>query len=208
MTTATNKDLHTYTTSSAPGLILPQKAGNRLWGPMLLMALMGFAVAFGLAIWRSSVVDAGTDPDLAAALGQWVPAAMFFGFAAVFAAISFAITRILGVFRLGGGGIQEAAGGDVKTLKMPATGKGFIAFMMMGMMVLLAAVVLHIIAGFAINGGDVAADTAEQWSIWLEAARRFGAAVYLFAIGLGLATIIQVLRFQSTRLRELVAARS
>jgi hypothetical protein len=59
---------------------------------------------------------------------------MAIGFAAVFAAISFAIARILGAFRKGGGDVQEAAGTEVRTLKMPLTAKLFIAVMAMGMM--------------------------------------------------------------------------
>ena len=43
----------------------------------------------------------------------------------------------------------------------------------------------------------------EQWAIWLEGVRRFGTALYLFAIALGLGTIIHVLRFQAIRIREL-----
>jgi len=37
----------------------------------------------------------------------------------------------------------------------------------------------------------------------LEGIRRFGTVLYLFAIALGLGTIIHVLRFQAIRIREL-----
>lgn len=74
------------------------------------------------------------------------------------------------------------------------------------MMIILGAVVLHIVAGVAIAGGSTwALANSEQWSTWLEGARRFGVALYLFAIALGLATIIQVLRFQAVRIREVAA---
>jgi len=202
MTTATINDFTTETTSKAPDRIMPQKAGDKLWRPMFIMALMGFAVGMILAIVRSNLVSAGDDPLQVAALGQYIPAAMFFGFAAVFGAISFAIAKILGEFRVGGGSVQEAVGGDVKTLKMPGTAKAFIVLMAMAMMIILAAVVLHVVAGINIGAGDWTEIQAEQWTIWLEAARRFGTVLYLFAIMLGLVTIAKVIRYQTFRLRQ------
>jgi hypothetical protein len=207
MTTLSINDFNTETTAAAPDRIMPQKAGNTLWRPMFVMALMGFAIGFILAIVRSSMISAGDDPLQIAAYGQYVAAAMFFGFAAVFAAISFAIAKILGEFRVGGGSVQEAAHSDVKTLKMPGTAKAFIGLMAMAMMIILAAVVLHVVAGVNIAAGDWSAVQAEQWTIWLEAARRFGVVLYLLAITLGLVTIAKVIRFQTFRLRE-VADRS
>jgi len=164
--------------------------------------LVAFAVGFILAIVRASMISTGDDPLQIAAFGQYIPAAMFFGFAAVFAAISFAIAKILGEFRVGGGSVQEAVGGDVRTLRMPGTAKAFIGLMAMAMMILLAAVVLHVIAGVSIAAGDWSAVTAEQWTIWLEAARRFGVVLYLFSITLGLVTIAKVIRFQTFRIRQ------
>ena len=202
MTTATINDYSTETTTKAPDRIMPQKAGNTLWRPMLIMALMGFAVGMVLAIVRSNELSTGGDPLQIAALGQYIPAAMFFGFATVFAAISFAIAKILGEFRVGGGSVQEAVGGDVRTLKMPVTAKGFIVLMAMAMMIILAAVSLHIVAGVSIGAGDWTAVQAEQWTIWLEAARRFGVVLYLFAITLGLVTIAKVIRYQTFRIRQ------
>lgn len=202
MTTATINDFSTETTSNAPDRIMPQKAGNTLWRPMLVMALMGFAVGMILAIVRSNELSTGGDPLQIAALSQYIPAATFLGFAAVFAAISFAIAKILGEFRVGGGSVQEAAGGDVRTLKVPGTAKGFIVLMAMAMMIILAAVILHIVAGVSIGAGDWTAVQAEQWTIWLEAARRFGVVLYLFAITLGLVTIAKVIRYQTFRIRQ------
>jgi hypothetical protein len=202
MTTLTIDDFTTETTAHTPDRILPQKAGKALWAPMFAMSLVGFAVGIGLAIARSNMISNGDDPLQIAAYGQYIPAAMFFGFAMVFAAISFAIAKILGEFRVGGGSVQEAAHSAVKTLKMPGTAKAFLGGMMMAMMIILAAVVLHVLAGIAIAGGGVDAILAEQWTIWLEAARRFGTALYLFSITLGLTTIVKVIQFQSFRIRE------
>jgi hypothetical protein len=74
--------------------------------------------------------------------------------------------------------------------------------MMMAMMIILTAVVLHVFAGIAIADGGVDAVLAEQWTIWLEAARRFGTILYLFSIMLGLITIVKVIQFQSFRIRQ------
>lgn len=202
MTTLSINDFTTESFKHAPGRNLPQKAGKALWAPMFVMAFMGFAGGFILAMIRANLVSTGGDPLQITAFGHYVPAAMFFGFAFVFAAISFAIAKILGEFRVGGGSIQEAAHSDVTTLKMPTSGRAFIVIMAMAMMIILAAVVLHVLAGISIANGDVAAATAEQWTIWLEAARRFGVALYLFSITLGLVTIATVIRFQTFRIRQ------
>jgi hypothetical protein len=128
---------------------------------------------------------------------------MFVGFAGVFAAISFAIARILGVFRDGGGRVQETLGVRVHTLKMPTTAKAFIGRMMMAMMAILVAVVVHFITAAGTAAGTISLADSETAAIVLEAVRRLGVAVYLVAIALGLASITTVLRFQAIRLREL-----
>ncbi len=211
MATATaryRKDFDVTVTRDALAPNLPQRIGTVLWAPMLLMALMAFPLALILAIARANLIAQGSQPALVAALGQYVPAAMFLGFASVFAAISFAIARILGVLRTGGGRIQAAAGRTVQTLQMPFTAKAFIVLMVMAMMILLFAVVAHVaLAGrvaAAVAAGDATTVAMIQvWATWLEGLRRFGAATYLLSISLGLATIFQVLGFQSIRLREL-----
>ena len=86
------------------GLNLPQRMGKRLWLPMFLMGIMAFPVAAILGIVRAAAVDDG-DLGRAAALAHVVPGVMFIGFLAVFSAIVFAIARILGAFREGGGGV-------------------------------------------------------------------------------------------------------
>ena len=190
------------------GRNIPQTAGRALWLPMFVMAIMAFPIGLGLSIWRASLIADGSSPDTVAALGQFVPAVMFFGFLAVFSAIAFAIARILGEFRKGGGEVQELAShGGVQTLAMPGTAKAFIGVMAMGMMVLMAAIVGHVAAGIALAGGSTyAAANQAEWSLWLGAGHRFGVSLYLFSILLGLATIVSVLRFQAVRIREVAAA--
>ena len=136
---------------------LPQRLGVKLWIPMLVMAVMAFPVAFILGAIRADLLANGTttqDAANAAALGQYVPAAMFLGFASVFAAIVFAIARILGALRTGGGQVQEATGRRVLTLRTPATAKAMIVLMMMAMMMLLFAVVVHVVLGIGCSMGS------------------------------------------------------
>ena len=195
----------------APGLNLPQRMGRALWVPMLLMGVMAYPVAVILGAVRANLMANGTttsDAATAAALGQYTTAVMFLGFASIFAAIVFAIARILGAFRTGGGGVQQTSGRRVLTLAMPATAKAMVGLMMMGMMMLLFAVVVHVILGInvstaVLNGDGESVTTIQSWSTWIEGVRRLGVAVYLVSIALGLATIVQVLRFQSARIREL-----
>jgi len=187
------------------GRNLPQRLGRVLWAPMLLMALMGFAAGFVVAILRANEVADGGSADTIEAMRHVVAGLMFIGFAAVFAAISFAIARILGEFRKGGGDLQEAVGGSVETLKMPVTAKAFIALMMMAMMAILAAVVLHFVFAADVEATEASLATSEERFLVLEAVRRVGVGMYLFSILLGLATIIQVLRFQAQRIRAVAS---
>lgn len=211
MSRPTRKDFDVIESERPLGPNLPQRIGRLLWAPMLAMGLMAFPVALALALVRASYVAGGTDAPAVAALGQFVPAAMFLGFASVFAAISFAIARILGVLRVGGGQVQAACARRCQTLRMPITGHIFIGLMATAMMALLGAVAAHVVLGFAVATALAANDAATvtaiaSWSEILEAVRRLGASTYLLSIAFGLATIVKVLTFQSVRIRELPAA--
>lgn len=188
------------------GFNFVQSLGKYLWLPMWLMAIMAFPIALILGIVRAGLVAQGTQPATAAAFGHFVPAAMFLGFASVLAAVSFAIARILGELRAGGGQVQECCGRAVHTLVMPPTAWLFLILMMMGMMAILFAVVAHVVIGANILNAPsdkAVLQTADTWAEWLEGLRRLGAATYLLAISLGLATIFRVLGFQATRMRQL-----
>jgi hypothetical protein len=179
--------------------------GTKLWAPMWVMALMLFAVGFITALVRAQTVADGGSESTIAALGHVVPGLTFLGFAAVFAAISFAIARVLGVFRSGGGQVQEAIGVEVKTLEMPVTAKLFMAGMMMAMMALVIASIVHFVVAAGVSAGTTSLASSETAAITLEAVRRTGVALYLVSIAVGLATIPTVLRFQTARLSELGA---
>ncbi len=203
-----------------PGLTLPQTVGGRLWAPMAVMGIMLLATAFALAITRGQLsVDLSEEftPVRKAnfeALGQLVPGFMFLGFAMIFAGISFAIARILGIFRTGGGMVQQGIGKGIKTPLMPATVKIFLAGMMMAMMILIFAFAGHIYAAVQAHGAWISATgpsapdapflgRAETWGTWLEALRRFGVGLYLVSIAFGLATIIKAIGFLTLRMKEL-----
>jgi len=195
---------HAVESKHSLGYNVPQKAGRRLWLPMFIMALMGWTVGIILAI-----VEAATDRsdlDTLQNLSHLVPAFMFVGFLGVFSAITFAIARILGEFRRGGGEVQETAGSEVQTLEMPGTAKAMLGFMMMGMMVMLAGIITNFVGAAAFTG--VPADFVDSTSTAAAASglRRMGVALYLTGIAFGLGTIIEVLRFQAIRIREVAVA--
>ena len=198
------------TSTHSLGLNKPQQVGRRLWLPMFAMALMAFAVGFIVSLVQAGELsdNAGVINDTSEALRHLKAAFMFLGFASVFAAISFAIARILGAFRAGGGEVQETVGGPVHTLKMPVSAKIFLGGMMMAMMLILIPVILHFVFAADVSDTVSSLEDSEERFIVLEGIRRLGVAVYLFAIAFGLATIIKVLRFQAIRVRELASNRN
>ncbi len=211
-----------YTETDTPqGRLLPQTLGHYLWLPMTVMGIMLVFTAFGMGIARSQLsVDlseefTGLRQANFATLGQLIPGFMFLGFAMILAGISFAIARILGAFRVGGGIVQEAIGKGIKTPVMPITAWIFLGGMMMAMMLLVFTFVGHIYAATqahdawinatasGVAGNEAALGRAETWGTWLEGVRRFGVGLFLLSITFGLATIIKIIRFQTLRIKEL-----
>ncbi len=192
-------------TQSNPGLNFSQKMGKTLWLPMFLMGIMAFTAAVTLgAIRGAAIADGADEANTAAILGQIVPAVQFIGFMSVFSTIVFAIAQILGAFREGGGGVQQTSGRRVLTLVMPTTAWAMLMLMMMGMMMLLFAISAHIVLAFVVDDASLSTlRDVETWSTWLEGLRRFGVATYLLSFALGLFTIVNVIRLQSRRIREL-----
>ena len=189
------------------GFTLPQRMGGTLWAPMLAMSLMAFAVALILGIVRANVV--ATSPGNAVQLLQLqhvTAGIMFLGFTAVLSAIAFAIARILGTFRDGGGTLQQATTGHVLTLRMPPTAKAMIALMMMGMMAIIVAVIGHLVTAAGTTSANLT--SSQQLFHGWEIVRRIGISLHLVAIAFGLITIVQVLRFQAVRIGELAAQRT
>ncbi|MCH7580067.1 MAG: hypothetical protein IIC91_02950 [Chloroflexi bacterium] len=208
-------------TDTPKGLLLPQKMGSILWAPMTIMGIMLVFAAFGMAIARAQLAVDLSEEFTALrianfeTIGQLIPGFMFLGFGMIFAGISFAIARILGVFREGGGLVQEAVGKGIKTPDMPITAWIFLMGMMMAMMVLIFTFAGHIYAATQVHdawinatssgiaGDQAALGRAETWGTWLEGLRLFAVGLFLTSIAFGLATIIKVIRFQSLRMKEL-----
>lgn len=99
--------------------------------------------------------------------------------------------------------MQEPVRRSVQALRMPLTAMAFLA--PMAMMTILAAVVLHFVFAADVENAASSLTQAEDRFVVLEAIRQIGVATYLFAITLGLATIVHVVRFESVRIRELAA---
>ena len=189
------------------GLNKPQAMGTKLWRPMFLMGLMGLIAAVILAGVRSSIIgDADpSDADTIETLRHLVTGTMFLGFTAILAAISFAIARILGVFRVGGSQVQSDVSETVESLHMPRSGRAFIALMMMGMMAVGAGAISNIVVGLNVPSlAEADLITSQQWYVFSSGLRRIGVALYLTGITLGLVTIMRVIRFQAVRIRQLV----
>ena len=90
---------------------------------------------------------------------------------------------------------------------MPVKAWLFIAIMVIAMMTILIASILHFAFAADVEATEASLADSEQRLLVFEAVRRIGVGMYLFSILLGLGTIIQVLRFQSVRIRELATAR-
>ncbi|MGH3443399.1 MAG: hypothetical protein ACRDUY_15415 [Nitriliruptorales bacterium] len=190
------------------GYNFPQRMADRLWAPMFVMGVMGLAAGLVAAFVRAGIMSSDPGDAVRLAQLQHVTAGLsFIGFLGVFSGIVFAIARILGAFRKGGGEVQEAVVPHVQTLKMPTTAKAMIALMAMGMMAILVPVILHFVVAAGVTSSEADLVRSEQWFVAIEGVRRLGIALYLVAIALGLATIVHVLRFQAVRILELVRER-
>ncbi len=183
--------------TSEPNELPIHKVAKTMWAPMLAMGYM--LVVAGLVasiVWAANI---GTDLRTATGASAWTQGLQFLGEALVLAAISFLLASILRGLRQGGGQVQQALGVPVQTLKMPATAKGFIALMMLGVMVALAQFIGYI----TVTTFDDAARVA-TWFAFLGPLREFSLALLLSGIVLGLATIGKVLGFQFWRIRSII----
>lgn len=201
-----SSDFKVNVSTQSPGYSSPQKLGRRLWAPMWLMAIAAFPAAFIVGLVRSAAISEGAAETSILSLHHTQAGIMFIGFATAFAAISFAIARILGEFRKGGGEVQALVSTEVVTVKPTPSAKVFILGMMMAMVAILAASLVHFAWAARLSGGAVSLSAGEEAFVILEAVRRLGVAVYLVSIMSGLVTIGRVLHFQAVRIRELAAS--
>ncbi len=182
--------------AATPKPLLIHRMARRMWAPMLAMGTM--AVVAGLVtsfVW-STKVSGGTNQ----AAQAWTQGLQFLGEGFLLAGIAFLLGTILAGLREGGGEVQESLGVTVRTLKMPLTVKLFVGFMMLGVMVSVFQFVAYIVA--ATGDGGL---TFASWSAWLGPTREVGLGLIVAGIVLALVTIGDVLAFQFSRVREIVA---
>lgn len=185
--------------ATAPGPLPIHRMARTMWAPMLAMGVMalvaGTVVSF---VWSANVTDGAA--DTVRSLSAWTQGLQFLGEGMLLAGISFLLGSILASLREGGGTVQESLGITVKTLKMPATAKVFVALMMLGLMVSIAQFVLYLVAA-----GAGSAQSFAAWSAWLGPFRELGLGLLLAGIVMALVTIGNVLGFQFDRIKEIIA---
>ncbi len=217
-----------------------QKMAALMWAPMLLMGLMIVFASLGLSVAKASfasdyfgvekVIREGADASLIdkrqfiESVNVWLPGFQLLGIGFILSAITFSLANILGVFRAGGVGLQKAFGAEPQTLTPPITAKLFPMFMMMGLMILIANLIIAGVIGaiaWDVYGNSVAEINAAQpgssllgdqgtvnsYKTWLEPFKFVGLATILVGISLAVHTILQVIRFQGQRIRELAVGR-
>ena len=204
-----------------------------MWALMLLMGFM--MVVIGLAV---GIVNSVTTADYfeadkltrdTAATGStlaldrvwmegitaWLPGFKFLGMGLILSGITFAVATILGTLRNLGYQVQTALNRPVVLPKTPGEARIFPLFMMMGLMVLMATLVVSIVlsqqvgdffnhsialeldpapAGSALLSqlGTIKAEAA-----WLAPLKFLGLGLIMTGIGFALAAITKVLRAQA-----------
>ena len=211
----------------------------KMWMPFIAIGfaivLISFAVGLKISFTAGDyyAVDkvtreaAGTGSPLA---GQkawiestkvWLPAFKFLGVGMLLGGVSLLLATILSALRDGGGQVQKALGVDVRRMEPPMTAKLFPWLMILGMIVLIAALAIGIVIaklsfGYwdhsIVDNLDPATKgllkdlrAISRFTIWLEPFKFVGLALMLSSIGLALATVARALRWQTDRMREMLS---
>jgi len=203
-----------------------------LMGLMVIAASLGLSIAkaaavsdyFGLpqGVREAANASAGVidDRQFIESTNVWLPGFQLLGIGLILAAITFSLANILGVFRAGGVRIQQAFGHEAQSLTPPITARLFPMLMMMGLMILIVNLIISaIIGGLAwdVYGHSVAEinaaepgsgllddlSTVNTYKAWLTPFKFVGIAFILVGISFAVHTILQVIRFQGQRIREL-----
>ena len=216
-----------------------QAMAGKMWIPFIGMGFMIVVIAFIVGLVNSAAAadyftaskavreaaDRGSDLATQKAFIEstkvWLPTFKFLGLGLLLGGVTFLLATILGALRVGGGRVQEALGAEVKIIKPPVTANLFPMLMMMGTMVLMAALVIGVVLAtlsYDYWNHSIATElnpakttlladlgTINAVKLWLEPLKFVGMAMLLTGIGLALATIIRVLRWQANRLWEILA---
>lgn len=206
-----------------------------LMGLMVVFAALGVSVVkasfasdfFGTPVAVREAADAPSSlidkQQFIQSTDVWLPGVQLLGIGLILSAITFSLANILGVFRAGGVRVQKAFGGEPQALTPPITAKLFPMFMMLGLMILVVNVIIAAVIGAiawdvyghpvaeinAAESGSLFRDvgTVNTYKTWLEPFKFVGIAAILIGISLAVHTILQVIRFQGQRIRELAAGR-
>ena len=167
--------------------------------------------------------DLATDRAFIEATKVWLPTLKFLGMGMILSGVTFLLATILGALRTGGAGVQQALGETVRMPKPPFTAQMFPMLMMMGLVVLVASLIIGIILATlsydywnnsiandlnpALAGSGFLDDlsTINSVQAWLAPLKFVGMAILLSGIGLALATIVRILRWQSIRLWDMLS---
>ena len=211
-----------------------QAMASKMWIPFIAMGFMIVVISFGVGLVNSSTAadyytaskvvreaaergsDLATQKAFIESTKAWLPTFKFLGIGMLLGGVTFLLATILGALRVGGGRVQEALGVEVDLITPPITAKLFPMVMMMGTMLLMAALVIGIVLATRTydywnhsiasqlnpSTGALLADLGaiNAVKLWLEPLKFVGMALLLTGIGLALATIVRVLRWQANRL--------
>ena len=216
-----------------------QAMASKMWIPFIAMGFMIVAVSLIVGLVNSATAadyytasktvreaaergsDLATQRAYIESTKAWLPTFKFLGIGTLLGGVTFLLATILGALRVGGGRVQEALGLEVKLPKPPITARLFPMVMMMGTMVLMAALVIGIVLATITydywnhsiasqlnpSTSGLLADlgTINAVKLWLEPFKFVGMALLLTGIGLALATIVRALRWQANRLWEVLS---
>jgi len=219
-----------------------QAMASKMWKPFIAMGFMVVVAALIIGVIVSVTAadyfsfsklareaattgsDLATEKAFIESTKAWLPAFKFLGVGMIVGGVTFLLATILGALRVGGGKVQQALGETVRMPKPPITAKLFPIFMMMGIMILMASLIIGIVlavisAGYwnhsiatelnpAVQGSQLLSTLSTITSIqmWLAPLKFVGMATLFVGVGMALATIVSVLRWQSNRLWDMLSS--
>jgi len=219
-----------------------QAMASKMWKPFIAMGFMVVVAALIIGVIVSVTAadyfsfsklareaatagsDLATEKAFIESTKAWLPTFKFLGVGMIVGGVTFLLATILGALRVGGGKVQQALGETVRMPKPPITAKLFPIFMMMGIMILMASLIIGIVlavisAGYwnhsiatelnpAVQGSQLLSTLSTITSIqmWLAPLKFVGMATLFVGVGMALATIVSVLRWQSNRLWDMLSS--